>query len=268
MSGLMDCHQPIGHMEEKFSATAGLQTQSQIAIDIYGWTTTMLLQQHPSNRPWVVYERVTLFASATNNPSPVPTTSPPEPHTHHHRSSTLDTLGQTNLKTLFFNHILTAAWNLHDRPSLSDLIWADANNRAFTNQHFPFNCITPQQSNEFFETIERVPDEKLSGFSEKERSLWTDTTAGYRLDYQGLNDDKQEHPYIHRLYLQPVLTKKDKSKSKKDPMMKKGSSGVSGRAHVSNDATAAQIREALYESFENDRAKIVCYAPPRPAPSK
>lgn len=99
--------------------------------------------EHPSNRPWVVYERVTLFASATNNPSPVPTTSPPEPHTHHHRSSTLDTLGQTNLKTLFFNHILTAAWNLHDRPSLSDLIWADANNRAFTNQHFPFNCITP-----------------------------------------------------------------------------------------------------------------------------
>ncbi|KAH9990069.1 hypothetical protein F4779DRAFT_637958 [Xylariaceae sp. FL0662B] len=111
--------------------------------------------------------------------------------------------------------------------------------------------------------LDSIVDEKLTDMdTNRANNEWTigrDYDASYRLDHQGLNSDPKEHPYIHRLYVQPISG--PGTRSKRGNNNEKNNSSVYARCHVTQEATPEQIREALMESY-NNHANIG-YAPKR-----
>ncbi|ETS84200.1 hypothetical protein PFICI_02225 [Pestalotiopsis fici W106-1] len=109
--------------------------------------------------------------------------------------------------------------------------------------------------------LENIPDEKLRNFADRQHTLYECYNAGFRLDHQGLNDDPNEKPFVHRLYVQPIGGSGTKSKSKRAKANKKNDS-VTARCHVSNKATPQEIRDALLESYYG-KGLVLAYAPPK-----
>ncbi|KAK3897647.1 hypothetical protein C8A05DRAFT_19622 [Staphylotrichum tortipilum] len=113
-----------------------------------------------------------------------------------------------------------------------------------------------------------INDDKLSNLGGGEHTIETDMNRGFRLDYQGRNDDPNEDPHVHRLYIQPVGSSKSKSKSKRNKEAQNNGS-VLARCHASDNATPQEIRDALILSSRNEERlpnkttqHPVEYAPP------
>ncbi|KAF7541831.1 hypothetical protein G7054_g325 [Neopestalotiopsis clavispora] len=111
------------------------------------------------------------------------------------------------------------------------------------------------------EFLNDIPDAKLRNFAESEDTLYECYASGYRLDYQGLNTNPGEKPFVHRLYIQPISGSKSQSVSKRVKRNQKNGS-VTARCHASDKATPTEIRGALLASYDV-RAKIIGYAPPK-----
>ncbi|KAM7215764.1 hypothetical protein V8F06_008874 [Rhypophila decipiens] len=120
--------------------------------------------------------------------------------------------------------------------------------------------------------LQGISDEKLAMAQYSgEVTIAQDAKLGFRLDHQGMNTYKRDHPHVHRVYIQPIAGGGYKSKTARDASMR-NTSAVVARCHASDEATPNEIRQALLDSFctrgkkkggkANNNTELK-YAPPR-----
>ncbi|KAF7539756.1 hypothetical protein G7054_g1883 [Neopestalotiopsis clavispora] len=116
----------------------------------------------------------------------------------------------------------------------------------------------PSQKKNFRDFLNEVPDEKLEMSQyDGETTINKNNDRGFRLDHQGLNKDEKEKPYEHRLYVQPSGGSDSTSKRSENHQE---NSGVAARCHATDEATPADVRGGLMESYKN-RGNNIGYAP-------
>ncbi|CAG9977306.1 unnamed protein product [Clonostachys byssicola] len=104
-----------------------------------------------------------------------------------------------------------------------------------------------------------IPDEKLKNFNEGEYTIAQDYNYGFRLDHQGMNVDKNQGPYVHRLYVQLVGGSNSKAVARRNGPKK--NNGYEARCHATNTAEPDEIRAALMRSYRDKKYKSIGYAP-------
>ncbi|KAM7205993.1 hypothetical protein V8F33_000823 [Rhypophila sp. PSN 637] len=120
--------------------------------------------------------------------------------------------------------------------------------------------------------LQGISDEKLAMTQYSGQvTIVQGANLGFRLDHQGMNTDKREHPHAHRVYIQPINGGGYKSKTARDASVR-DTGAVVARCHASDEATSNEIRQALLDSFctggkkkggkANNKTELK-YAPPR-----